>query len=273
MRSILLLTLNLSLAVLPVSCARSPSRPLADSSEAREAAPVQPQSVTSKRPASPPLQQAAPLRMPERSRANEPRVLSLAQRLRATKVPSYRLEGVTSLREALAPLAQLADVPIHVTAEAEEAVQDAGVVFDLDLASSRSVRSVLNLVFEFAGDEVDWTVRHGVVYATTFADARELVLRRYDLRGATAGVVSSSPPPIGQLGVSGWEPEEEFNTRERVETGLSADTIVDLVRDNVDPESWDLDGASLRLVGGILFVRNTEEVQARVQKLLAQFGI
>lgn len=277
----------LILALFAASCARSPSRSLVGDSEPLErplstehdsAAPAASSSGWDPFRGPPPaarepIASSARLSDPVTDRTAVAQAPSLHRQLRETRVPGYHLDDEGSLRAALAPLAQLADVPIYVTPAAERAVDDAGIRFDLNLASSRSVRSVLNLVVELAEGEVDWTVRHGVVYVTTSADARELVLRRYDLRGLTAGIVSTTPPPIGQVGVSGYEPDEEFNTRERVEPTVSADRIVSLIQDNVDPESWDEDGSSLRLVGGILFVRNTPEVQARVQSLLSQFGI
>jgi len=47
-----------------------------------------------------------------------------------------------------------------------------------------------------------------------------------------------------------------------------ADTVLDLIQTNVDPESWDEEKASISLSNGLLIVTNTREVQIKVRKFL-----
>ena len=197
---------------------------------------------------------------------------SLARRLDATRVPSYRLAGAATLREALEPLRAAAGLPIVVTREAEEAAS--GLPLALDLPNPMRARRLLDLIVELAGDDVGWSIRHDVVWVTTKAKARgPLVLRSYDIGALITPLTSFRGPDIGRIAISGADDDEErFGGVESSEPRFDPDEIETLVRDHVAPESWDVAGASLSIHGRQLFVRNSPEVQLEVLALLAGLG-
>lgn len=198
---------------------------------------------------------------------------SLRGQVRSKRLSGLKLDSVQSLREALAPVQTATGLPIVVTREAEEAALEAGAVFDLDFTNPVSVQSVLDLLTEMAGDDVAWTIQHEVVMVTTADKARdELVLGRYEVRILTRRVTNFAGPKIGHVFISGDDTEGVFGGKEESEPAFDESTLVTLVEENVEPESWGTNGTSINLHNGILFVRHTPQVQQKVQRLLAQLG-
>ena len=206
------------------------------------------------------------------ARRGEPRT-DLRTHLERTRVPGFRVSDEESLRRALAGLSAVTGLSIVVDPRAEQAALDAGALFDLTLDHPLSARSVLDLVVSAAGDDVGWTVRHGVVLVTTADRARgPMVLALYDVRATILEIADLAAPRIGRLHPDddrAWDdPDAGSGGRIGGRPRIDPDGLVDLVRENVQPESWDAAGASLELQDGVLVVRNSREVQARVRRFL-----
>lgn len=189
----------------------------------------------------------------------------------ATRMPGLVVQGEDSLRAVVDQVRTITGLPLVVTAAAEEAALDEGALFDFDFQSSIAVRSVLDLISDFAGDEVVWVIRHDAILFTTRDKAYAHVLEAYDVRELTVAITDFAAPEIG-VRPSGYDPDEGRGGAVGSRPRLDPDAVVDLILANVAPESWDVAGASLDLQNGMLFVRNTPEVQRSVRVFLQRLG-
>ncbi len=203
--------------------------------------------------------------------ALEPAAFAPARSVLAGKKVALVLNGVESLREAVKPL-QAAGVPIVVMQQAETAAADAAAVFDLDLRKPVAATSALNLIAELAGDEVGWALRDGVVWMTTRDKlALDVVLRTYDVRALVAPITDFIAPDLSGRKLAGLDEENTGrigDSRPRHEE----DAIVALIEDNIASDTWGANGTSISSHNGMLFVRHTPEVQAKVAQLLRMLG-
>lgn len=189
----------------------------------------------------------------------------------ATRMPGFVVRGEDSLRAVVEQVRTITGLPMVVTAAAEEATLDEGALFEFEFQSPIAVRSVLDLISDFAGPEVVWVVRHDAILFTTKDKAYSHVLEAYDVRELTVAITDFAAPEIG-VRPSGYDPDEDRGGAVASRPRLEPDAVVDLIQNNVAPESWDVEGASLDLQSGMLFVRNTPEVQRLVRGFLRQLG-
>ena len=168
------------------------------------------------------------------------------------RIRGIELDGETSLRVACAALQHASSVDILVAPRAEDAFADSGGEITLSLEHPVRLRSALDLVTEFAGEDIDWTVRYGVVLVSTREQVRgrpkTLVL---DVRDLLWAPPSFAAPEIGVL-PSG----STFTLPELPETypWISEDGLIDASRAAVAPGTWDEDGNSSEIIDGKLFV-------------------
>jgi hypothetical protein len=101
-------------------------------------------------------------------------------------------------------------------------------------------------------------------------EQRSLVV--YDIRAAVAPL-RDFPGPILELRRDGddYEPIEETETDKTI-SGFDIDTIQDLIRAHVAPESWDEDGNSMSSSSGSLIVRQTSRNHEALRKFLIKVG-
>jgi len=104
-----------------------------------------------------------------------------------------------------------------------------------------------------------WEVRDGVVTIATPEEVRGPMRLKYiDVRSLVSRVVTVR-------GTDGkWEP------REVPEPLLSAEALLDRIRNRVHPESWSDDDASLDVKNGTLIVKNQEATIERVGRFVAE---
>ncbi len=117
--------------------------------------------------------------------------------------------------------------------------------------------------------------RGGLVWITHKEDLKEaMVLRAYDVRAAVL-VLHDFPGPRLGIPMEGQEGTREEEKPGRTVSGFDLEGLVDLIRTNVEPDSWDSGkGASIRATaGGILLIRQTVRAHAAIRKLLASIGI
>ncbi len=101
-------------------------------------------------------------------------------------------------------------------------------------------------------------------------EQRSLVV--YDIRAAVAPL-RDFPGPTLELRRDGddYEPIPESDTDKTI-SGFDIDTIQDLIRVHVAPESWDEDGNSMSSSSGSLIVRQTARNHAALRKFLIKVG-
>ena len=122
-----------------------------------------------------------------------------------------------------------------------------------------------------------WTVRHEAVVFTTVEGARgELVLLTHDIRMLTAPRTDFVAPRLDRLRLIDELEDEEghsvFGDVGESVTVMAEDDVVTLVQETIAPTTWDDDGVQIFAENGVLFVRHTPAVQARVRAFLGALG-
>ncbi len=132
----------------------------------------------------------------------------------------------------------------------------------------KSVAQALDIIGAKTG--VKWKIEHGIVKLVTAEKAGgRMFLRPYEVRDIVEGV-PDKPGIDLKLSVPG---EEEALVEEEAEakpTVVDAGRLVDLIRANIDPASWEVPGANITEQRGVLLVRQTKEVHAKVRQLLTE---
>jgi len=206
-----------------------------------------------------------------------PRKPSLSTQLNQTTISNFVVEAEESLRAVVDELRAMTGLPLVVTPKAEEAITNAGILYDFDLANPMRVRSLFDLIVELSEKEIGWTVRHGVVLFTDRADARDaLVSRMHDIRAAIRPRTDFRAPRVGHLGLgaeAGGDDEETWGAAVVAAPRLDPDRLVDTIRSTIAPETWDEDGVSIEVTdSGLLLVRHTPGVQLRIAQFVAKLG-
>jgi tetratricopeptide (TPR) repeat protein len=141
------------------------------------------------------------------------------------------------------------------------------VSFDLP---ARSVRSLLELIAE-TSEGLFWKVEDGVV---KFVVEEEMtggqVLSMYEVRDLVTPIPDNVSREINVIPSQGLEqPDEDLPERDALV--LTGDDLVDLIQQNISPESWDNDDRNSIEVtdAGVLVVNQTPEVQEQIGQLLA----
>ncbi len=174
-----------------------------------------------------------------------------------------------------APLTEVADflqnltgVNFIVSNKVRDELDEEQTSINLSLPE-RSVRKVLDLIAELS-EELNWKIEDGVVkFVTNEEMLGGQVLNFYEVRDLIHPVRDFPGREINVQPSGGIEPlDEDFEEREALV--VTADTLEGLIRDNVDPESWDADpNNALRITEqGVLVVNQTPEVHEKIQRLL-----
>ncbi len=203
--------------------------------------------------------------------------VALGRRLATLRVSGFVVEEEESLREVAATLQTITGLPIVVHPAAEEAVFDAGVLFNLRLEYPLPAKSVLNLIAELAGDDVVWTVRHGVVLFTTRSRAGGgHVLVAHNVQALVAPRTEFLAPRIDRLRMADDYEDEDgggpFGAVAGFTRAFEEDQVVSLITENVARDTWSDDGVSIEMIDGHLFVRHTPETQRAIRLFLARLG-
>ncbi|MHC4844828.1 MAG: hypothetical protein ACYTCU_01565 [Planctomycetota bacterium] len=167
------------------------------------------------------------------------------------------------------------DIPVSVDPE---------VVSDLDLAAEYvtltglrdlPVVSLLNIIVDQVGDELAWTIRNGRVYITMQEKAQGLpIVRVHNIQDLTFPITDFKGVDIRDIplpGEAGDDNEETIFSSELDQVRLiEPDEVLNLVRENIARESWDLsDAYSIDFVDNQnLLVIHTPAVQGEVAAFL-----
>ncbi|HIG87728.1 MAG TPA: hypothetical protein EYQ25_11850 [Planctomycetes bacterium] len=166
-------------------------------------------------------------------------------------------------------LQDLTGVNFHVSARVRDELGEDETTINLSLRTERSVRKVLDLISE-TSESLRWTVKDGVV---RFIVADELTGGQVQANYKVHDLINPIPDFPGRdinVSPSGglFPPDEDLPERET--NVLASDLLEDLIRNTIDPESWDLDANnSIRITDtGAMVVNQTPEVQAQIASLL-----
>jgi hypothetical protein len=84
--------------------------------------------------------------------------------------------------------------------------------------------------------------------------------RSYDVDFLTGGIEDRSGDGVGLT----QEPIGTTLAADGLRAPMSYETLVELLRDNLDPDSWKEDGRTVRFVGGVLTITQKKSVQERI---------
>ncbi len=129
-----------------------------------------------------------------------------------------------------------------------------------------SVKKALNVISSQTG--VKWVVRDGVVLlVSSETPTGKTYLYPYPVRDLVLGV-KSHPGPKLKLSVPGEELDAFFDEEEPAPTVVDDGRLQDLIRNNIEPTTWDEGISTMSYQAGVLLVRSTRSVHQKIDKLL-----
>lgn len=166
-------------------------------------------------------------------------------------------------------------IPFSVDPEVAIDLDDQGETVNLRGLRNVTAEAVLNLLTEQVGEDLAWTLRNGRVYLTTKEKASsEPVIRVHSTEDLFFGFTDFKGPNLRSIALPdefGDDPETtRFSSELDRQPHLVADDILNLVRENVAKDDWDLsDSFNIDIVDdNNLLVIHTPEVQAEVADFL-----
>jgi type II secretory pathway component GspD/PulD (secretin) len=172
------------------------------------------------------------------------------------------------LAEIASFLQSITGVNFLISAKVKLDLDEEETTILLDLPE-RSVKNVLDIIAD-TSENLRWKVEDGVV---KFVTKEELVggqvLAMYEVRDIIHPVPNFAGREINVSPSGGLEqPEEDFEEREGLV--VTSDALESLIRDNIDPQSWNDDPRNaLRIAdNGTMVVFQTPEVQEKIRQLL-----
>lgn len=101
-------------------------------------------------------------------------------------------------------------------------------------------------------------------------EVRDLVV--YNVRAAVA-MIRDKPGPRLALRAPGEEEPFLEEPEPKPISGFTIDRIEQLVTEHVDPDSWEVEGTTIRAWNGVLFIRQTPANHRRIRAFLATLGV
>jgi type II secretory pathway component GspD/PulD (secretin) len=174
--------------------------------------------------------------------------------------------------EVIQALSTMTEVPIVITPEAKEVIDSNSLVLQIQLGQPITLRNFLNLMVDRSDKALAYVIQDGAVLFTTKAKALGApTLRVHPIADLTFPVTNFAGPLIRDLPV-GTESTDEA-PRAGGEVGdkvrfVEPEALTDLIKKSVSPTSWDGEGVSMESTAGNLVVRQTPEVQAKIEAFL-----
>ncbi|MEE2886712.1 MAG: hypothetical protein VX951_04710 [Planctomycetota bacterium] len=185
---------------------------------------------------------------------------------------SFSEDGNGPYLDAFKVLDNQTQVPIIVTPEGKQVIEDEDLKLNFDLVTEMTLENMLD---HMAGksEALAWTVRHGVVIVTNKAKAGgDNLLITHDIRNLIFPITEFLPPAISDLPTGEDEsttPRTGGESDEKV-AFIEIDTLVSNIKTSTDAEYWDGDsGANIDQVeGGFLLVKANPKMQRAVAAFL-----
>jgi type II secretory pathway component GspD/PulD (secretin) len=167
------------------------------------------------------------------------------------------------------------DIPVSIDPEVAIDLDDNADYVNITGLQDITARSFMNVLVEQVGDDLAWTIRNGRVYVTQQEKAGGKPITRVhpiqDLTFELTNFKGNDIRDIALPGEAGDDNEETiFNSELETVELIEGEEILNLVRENITPELWDLsDAYNIDFVdNGNLLVIHTPEVQAQVAEFL-----
>lgn len=198
--------------------------------------------------------------------------IALRESLKTTMVRLGTIEEQESLQEVMAIVKAITGLPIVVDPAAEEEAINEAVSFDFSLENQLTAEQVINLITDFAGEEVTWTIRHDAILITTREKARgELKAVHHDVQDLVFGLTDFLGPRIDQLRLldeleddDGGGPFGGIGERPML---IDPDDLSTMIRENVMVGTWD-DGPNIESYDGHLIITHTATAHIKVRQFL-----
>ena len=182
------------------------------------------------------------------------------------------IEEEDSLERVMSLVRVITGLPIVVDPAAEEAVIDEGVVFDFSLPNDLTAEQVINLITDFAGEEVTWTIRHDAILITTVEKARgKIIAVHHDVQDLVFGLTGFRGPRIDRLRLldeleddDGGGPFGGIGERPQL---IDPDDLATMIQENVAVGTWD-DGPSIESYEGHIVITHTPEAHEQIRQFL-----
>lgn len=211
------------------------------------------------------LRTKGPLEFTSAEELESPEERAIMDKLTSTK-QKFNFTKAT-LQDWALYFANLTGVTFALDPSVKELDEDATTLTNFKLPP-KSVAEALDIIGAKTG--VKWKIEHGIVKLVTAEKAGgRMFLRPYEVRDIVEGV-PDKPGIDLKLGVPGEEAPFAEEEEEAKPTVVDAGRLVDLIRANIDPESWDAGNASINEQRGVLLVRHTKEVHAKIRRLLTE---
>jgi hypothetical protein len=167
------------------------------------------------------------------------------------------------------------DIPVSVDPEVVIALDDNAETVTLSGLRNLTVDSVLNIIVDQVGDDLAWTVRNGRAFITTKEKAAGApIVRVHPIQDLTFKLTDFKGTNIREIALPGEAGDDSettiFNSELDQVTLIDPEEVLNLVRENIASEDWDLsDSYSIDFVdNNNLLVIHTPEVQAQVATFL-----
>ncbi len=201
-----------------------------------------------------------------------PSDLALRETLRSTLIKLPPVEEEENIRAIVDMIRIMTGLPLVVDPAAYNAVIDEGILFTFSFENEVTVEQALNLLTDFAGEEVTWTIRHDAVMVTTVEKARgEPVVVHHDVQDLVFGLTDFMGPRINKIRLldeleddDGGGPFGFIGESPRL---IDPDDLATMIQENVDPNSWE-DGATIESYDGHIIIVQTPEIQKKVAAFL-----
>jgi tetratricopeptide (TPR) repeat protein len=196
----------------------------------------------------------------------------LRANLRSTLIKLPPVEDEESLRAVIDLIRIMTGMPLVVDPAAENAVIDEGIVFNFSFENDLTVEQALNLIMDFSGEGVTWTVRHDAVLITTKEKATgPMKPVHHDVQDLVFGLTDFMGPRIDRIRLlddleddDGGGPFGGIGERPQL---INPDDLATLIQENVEPGAWD-DGATIESYEGHIVIVHTPEIQEKVRAFL-----
>lgn len=200
---------------------------------------------------------------------------AIEQALKSTRLPKdLKFDetngGYLEVIETLGNLQQ--DVPILVAPEAKEAIDSNGYVIEIELGSPITLENMLNIMVSRTEDTLAFVVKDGAVLLTTKEKSLgKPRLHVFSIADLTFPVTNFAGPVVRDLPTAASAEAEvsplgaEVGEKTRF---LEPEALTNLVKQAVNPGTWETDTTSIEAGGNQLIVRHTPETIAKVEQFL-----
>jgi type II secretory pathway component GspD/PulD (secretin) len=169
----------------------------------------------------------------------------------------------------------LTAIPVVVDPEVKQELDDNGETVTLRDLANISVESLLNIITQQVGENLTWIIDNGAVKITkTEKSLGEPVIRVQPIQDISFGLTDFRGPIIGKIippGEAGEDAETSiFGGELEKQMPIPPEEILNLIRENIARESWDLDQYNIDISQDMssLLVIHTNEVQKQVADFL-----